>query len=57
MKPSREEAFGMPITALRIGADALYKDINDGARKQDAEIEYLVGFVDLAGRVRPMKLA
>lgn len=49
----QEESAGMPIMALRIGPTGLPKSINLGLRAVDAGTDYLSGFIDIAGRVRP----
>lgn len=38
----------MPITALRLGEEGLHKSLYLGYRTEDAELDYLIGFVELA---------
>lgn len=47
----QESAAGMPVTALRIGATGLHKSINVGLRRSDAGTDYLLGFLEIAGRI------
>lgn len=49
----QESAGGMPITALRIGSTGLHKSINVGLRRADVGIDYLSGFLEIAGRISP----
>lgn len=50
----REDAIGMPITAIRIGPDGLHKSINLGVRQDEAQTDYIAGLYQIAQRISPL---
>jgi LysR family transcriptional regulator for metE and metH len=50
----REDAGDMAIATLRIGAQGLHKSINLGVRREEVETDYIVGLLEVAGRISPL---
>lgn len=49
----REEGDKLPLRALRIGPHGLHKSIHLGVRKDEQEIDYIAGFLDIARDHQP----
>lgn len=48
----REVASDMPVETLRIGKAGLHKSINVGLRQSDLETDYMIGFLQIARRLK-----
>ena len=51
-----EDAGGMPIRTLRIGRHGLHKRITLGVRRDEAQTDYIVGLMEIAGGIAPLSL-
>ena len=51
-----EDAGGMPIRTLRIGRHGLHKRITLGVRRDEAQNDYIVGLMEIAGGIAPLSL-
>ena len=49
---AEEYCTKLPLSVVRIGKEGLPKQIYLGSRESDADIEYLNGFIDLAGQFK-----
>ncbi|MBV7433766.1 LysR family transcriptional regulator [Cardiobacteriaceae bacterium TAE3-ERU3] len=45
-----QQAAHIEVTCLQLGKNGIHKHIHVGIREQDSEIDYLCGFIELAGK-------